>query len=43
MARFEMNGGWASIWATMGSKWFCEALYAWTVLAPAVLRNRDFS
>ncbi|KAI8466033.1 MAG: serine incorporator/TMS membrane protein [Monoraphidium minutum] len=41
--RFELGGGWASMWVTLGSKWFCEALYLWTVLAPAILRNRDFS
>ena len=41
--RFELGAGWASVWVTMGSKWFCEALYLWTVVAPAVLRNRDFT
>ena len=40
---FELSKGWASTWAKIGSKWFCEALYCWTVVAPAVLRNRDFS
>lgn len=41
--KFELGTGWASVWVTMGSKWFCEALYLWTVIAPAVLRNRDFT
>jgi hypothetical protein len=42
-ARWEMGAGWASTWVVMGSKWFCELLYLWTVIAPAVLKNRDFS
>ncbi|KIZ04409.1 Serine incorporator 3 [Monoraphidium neglectum] len=42
-AKFELGTGWTSTWVTMGSKWFCEALYLWTVVAPAILRNRDFS
>lgn len=42
-ARFELGAGWTSTWVTMGSKWFCEALYLWTVVAPAILRNRDFT
>jgi len=42
-SKFELGTGWASTWVTMGSKWFCEALYLWTVVAPAVLKNRDFS
>lgn len=41
---FEVRGsGWASMWVMMAAKWFCEALYLWTVLAPAVFRGRDFS
>jgi hypothetical protein len=42
-SKFELGTGWASTWVTMGSKWFCELLYLWTVIAPAVLKNRDFS
>jgi hypothetical protein len=40
---WHIGKGWTSMWVKMGSKWFCEALYAWTVLAPAILRNRDFT
>lgn len=40
---FELARGWASTWAKMGSKWFGEALYVWTVLAPRIFPNRDFS
>lgn len=41
--KFELGTGWTSTWITMGSKWFCELLYLWTVVAPAVLRDRDFT
>lgn len=40
---FELGTGWASTWVKIGSKWFCEALYIWTVVAPRLLPNRDFS
>lgn len=41
--QFELSKGWISTWVKMGSKWFCEALYLWTVVAPAVCRGRDFT
>jgi serine incorporator 1/3 len=41
--KFELNTGWTSLWVTLASKWFCEALYLWTVVAPAVLPGRDWS
>lgn len=40
---WEIGRGWTSMWVRLASKWLCEALYLWTVVAPAVLRNRDFS
>ncbi|KXZ53768.1 hypothetical protein GPECTOR_6g686 [Gonium pectorale] len=39
---FEIDRGWASTWVKMASSWACAALYGWTVIAPAVLRGRDF-
>lgn len=39
---WAMDKGWASMWVKLGSKWFCEALYLWTVVAPAVCRHREF-
>jgi hypothetical protein len=42
-AAFQFGGGWASVWVKMATKWFCEALYLWTVLAPCLCgRFRDF-
>lgn len=38
----EMDRGWISTWVKMGSKWLCEVLYIWTVIAPAVLPGRSF-
>ena len=40
---WKIDKGEVSMWVKIGSKWFCELLYIWTVIAPAVLRNRDFS
>jgi hypothetical protein len=40
---WKIDKGWVSMWVKIGSKWFCELLYIWTVVAPAVLRNRDFT
>jgi hypothetical protein len=40
--KFELDQGWVSFWVKMGSKWFCELLYVWTVVAPAIFRNREF-
>lgn len=34
--------GWAPVWVKMSSAWICIALYTWTMIAPAVLQDRDF-
>ena len=39
---FSIDYGWGSTWAKMAAKWACEALYTWTVLAPAIFPDRDF-
>jgi len=41
-SEFEIDQGWISTWIKIASKWVCELLYIWTVIAPAVLPNRDF-
>jgi hypothetical protein len=41
-SNFELDRGWVSVWIKMASKWVCEALYLWSVIAPAVMPNRDF-
>ncbi|KAG7202801.1 hypothetical protein KM043_009962 [Ampulex compressa] len=37
------NSNNASMWVKIISSWMCMGLYVWSLLAPAVLRNRDFS
>lgn len=39
---FQIDQGWASTWVKIVSSWVCALLYSWTVIAPAVLKNRDF-
>ncbi|XP_035244287.1 serine incorporator 1-like [Anguilla anguilla] len=38
-----MTSKWPSVWVKICSSWVCLALYAWTLIAPAVLTGRDFS
>lgn len=38
-----LNSNMAAVWVKMVSSWLCIALYVWTLVAPLVLRNRDFS
>ncbi len=40
---FSIDSGWASTWVKMAASWAAAGLYAWSLLAPAVLRDRDFS
>lgn len=39
---FAVDSGWISVWVKMASQWLCAALYGWTLLAPLLLRNRQF-
>ncbi|GLC60406.1 hypothetical protein PLESTB_001608800 [Pleodorina starrii] len=39
---FELDRGWASTWVKIVSSWVCALLYGWTVIAPAILKDRDF-
>lgn len=32
----------SSAWVKISSSWFCVALYIWTLVAPVVLKDRDF-
>ncbi|XP_060830651.1 probable serine incorporator isoform X4 [Bombus pascuorum] len=38
-----LNSNTASMWVKIISSWMCLALYIWSLIAPAVLPNRDFS
>lgn len=33
----------ASMWIKIISSWLCSALYTWTLVAPIILPDRDFS
>ncbi|KAG9336252.1 hypothetical protein JZ751_002599 [Albula glossodonta] len=37
-----MTSRWPSVWVKMSTSWTCVALYAWTLVAPLVLTDRDF-
>ncbi|KAK9840265.1 hypothetical protein WJX74_006470 [Apatococcus lobatus] len=41
--QFTIDYGWFSVWVKMASSWFSALLYVWTLIAPAILRNRNFS
>uniref|UniRef100_A0A8C4N9N8 Serine incorporator 3 n=1 Tax=Equus asinus TaxID=9793 RepID=A0A8C4N9N8_EQUAS len=34
---------WPAVWVKISSSWVCLLLYVWTLVAPLVLTNRDFS
>ncbi|XP_064024072.1 serine incorporator 3 [Pogoniulus pusillus] len=38
-----MTSKWPAVWVKITSSWFCLVLYLWTLVAPLVLTNRDFS
>ncbi|XP_061865023.1 serine incorporator 3 isoform X2 [Colius striatus] len=38
-----MTSKWPAVWVKITSSWFCLLLYLWTLVAPLVLTNRDFS
>ncbi|XP_022341511.2 serine incorporator 1-like isoform X1 [Crassostrea virginica] len=39
----SLNANMPSVWVKIVSSWVCVALYVWTLVAPMVLRNREFS
>ena len=42
-AKDQIGVGWASVWVKVVSQWVTVALYAWSLVAPALLPDRDFS
>jgi len=38
----EVDVGWASVWVKMSSLWVTAALYTWSLVASAVLPDREF-
>jgi len=39
----KYNLGYASAWLQMSANWICSILYLWTLVAPKLFPNRDFS
>lgn len=38
-----VDAGVAAVWIKMAASWVIAALYGWTLIAPVVCSNRDFS
>jgi hypothetical protein len=39
---FILDRGWVSVWVKMVGQWLVALLYTWSLLAPAILRDRQF-
>jgi len=39
----SISSNMSAVWVKMISSWFCFGIYMWTLIAPAVLQDRDFS
>ena len=39
----DFNMGWNSVWVKIVSQWMTMALYSWTLVAPIIFKDRDFS
>jgi hypothetical protein len=39
----SINANMSAVWVKILSAWMCFAIYVWTLLAPAILPDRDFS
>ncbi|XP_029283416.1 serine incorporator 1 [Cottoperca gobio] len=42
-ADYTITSKWPAVWVKITSSWVCLALYVWTLVAPMILTNRDFS
>lgn len=40
--RLSVDKGWASVWIHMATQWLSFAIYGWILVAPRILRGRDF-
>ncbi|XDV52120.1 hypothetical protein PO909_020884, partial [Leuciscus waleckii] len=38
-----MTSKWPAVWVKISSSWVCLTLYTWTLVAPMILTNRDFT
>ncbi|CAM9823121.1 unnamed protein product, partial [Discosporangium mesarthrocarpum] len=39
----DPKNGWVAMWLTASGQWVCILLYIWTIIAPRLLPDRDFS
>ncbi|XP_029005904.1 serine incorporator 3 isoform X2 [Betta splendens] len=42
-ADYTITSKWPSVWVKITSSWVCLVLYIWTLVAPMIFTNRDFS
>ncbi|XP_027859684.1 serine incorporator 1 [Xiphophorus couchianus] len=42
-ADYTITSKWPTVWVKVSSSWLCLALYIWTLVAPMIFPNRDFS
>ncbi|XP_071329180.1 serine incorporator 1 [Trachinotus anak] len=42
-ADYTITSKWPAVWVKITSSWVCLTLYIWTLVAPMILTNRDFS
>jgi len=40
---FKIDHGFVAVWVKVVSSWLAGLLYGWTLIAPAIFRDRDFS
>lgn len=38
-----LSNNMSAVWVKIVSSWICLLLYTWTLVAPLILTNRDFS
>ncbi|XP_067244758.1 serine incorporator 3 isoform X3 [Chanodichthys erythropterus] len=39
----DMTSKWPAVWVKISSSWVCLTLYTWSLVAPMILTNRDFT
>jgi hypothetical protein len=42
-AQYLINVGWTSVWVKQVSQWVTVGLYCWTLVAPLLFPDREFS
>jgi hypothetical protein len=43
LPQYLINVGWTSVWVKVVSQWVTVGLYCWTLVAPVLFPDRDFS